>query len=213
MEGKEEKKKDKTYGLYVFLRALVMAVLGVFKPFKIFHKERMPEGPAVICANHSSFTDPFYMAFAVPRRQHLCLMAKKELFKIWPLGWILRHIGTFPVDRQAAADMEAMKNALNVLKAGNKLGIFPEGTRTQEDGAVSPKAGAIRIAQKMGVPIVPVYIPRKKKFFRRNPIVVGQPLDIKTMGKLSREDMERVADELMDKIAALGHTDVVTGRA
>lgn len=212
-EKKEEKRSDRTYGLYVVLRAVVMAVVWLFKPFRIVHREKLPAGPAVICANHSSFTDPFYMAFAVPWREHLCLMAKKELFRFKPLGWVLRHIGTFPVDREAVADMEAMKNALGVLKDGNKLGIFPEGTRSTEDGAVSPKAGAVRIAQKMGVPLVPMFIPRKKKFFRRNPIIVGDPIDVKAMGRLKGEELERVADELMDKIAALGHTSMATGRA
>lgn len=207
MEGKDGK-----YRLYLFLRAIVMAAIWIVKPFKIIGREKFPDGPAVICANHSSFTDPFYMAFALPRKYHLCLMAKKELFNFKPLGWILRHIGTFPVDRKAPADMEAMKNALAVLKAGKKLGIFPEGTRTSEDGTVSPKAGAVRIAQKTGVPIVPMYIPRKKKFFRKNPIVVGEPIDIKAMGKLAREDLERVADELMDIIASLGHNTVAAVR-
>ena len=213
MEDKKGKKTDGQFVQYRILRAIVMAAVWLVKPFRIIGREKIPEGAAVICANHSSFSDPFYMAFAVPRTQHLCLMAKKELFGFKPLGWLLRRIGTFPVDREAAADMEAMKNALNVLKAGKKLGIFPEGTRTSEDGAVSPKTGAVRIARKMGVPIVPMYIPRKKKFFRRNPIVVGEPIDVGSAGKLAHEELERIADELMDKIARLGHTDVVTGRA
>lgn len=213
MEGKKEKKRDGKFSLYRVLRGIVMAAMWLVKPFRVFGKENIPAGPAVLCANHSSLSDPFYMAFAVPAKEHVCFMAKKELFKFKPFGWVLLHIGTFPVDREAPADMEAMKNALNVLKAGKKLGIFPEGTRASEDGAVSPKAGAVRIAQKMGVPIVPMYIPRKKKFFRRNPIVVGEPMDVKSLGKLTREEMERVADGLMDKITALGHTTAVTGRA
>lgn len=191
--------------LYRVLRFIVMVAVSLVKPFKIIGREKIPDGPAIICANHSSFTDPFYMAFAVPPKYHLCLMAKRELFDFKPLGWILRGIGTFPVNRESAGDMEAMKNALKVLKSGKKLGIFPEGTRTSEDGAVSPKAGAIRIAQKTGAPIIPMYIPRKKKFFRRNPIVVGDAMDVSSMGRLSREDMERLADELMDKIAQMGN--------
>lgn len=191
--------------LYRVLRFIVMVAVSLVKPFKIIGREKIPDGPAIICANHSSFTDPFYMAFAVPPKYHLCLMAKRELFDFKPLGWILRGIGTFPVNRESAGDMEAMKNALKVLKSGKKLGIFPEGTRTSEDGAVSPKAGAIRIAQKTGAPIIPMYIPRKKKFFRRNPIVVGDAMDVSSMGRLSREDMEKLADELMDKIAQMGN--------
>ena len=91
----EHKKRDPGYRLYVVLRAIVMAVVWLFKPFRIINPERIPQGPAVICANHSSFSDPFYVAFAVPAREQVCFMAKKELFKIKPLGWVLRRIGTF----------------------------------------------------------------------------------------------------------------------
>lgn len=191
--------------LYRILRRIVMIAVCIVKPFKIIGRKNIPEGPAIICANHSSFSDPFYMAFAVPPKYHLCLMAKRELFDIKPLGWLLRGIGTFPVDRKSAGDMEAIKNSLSVLKAGKKLGIFPEGTRTSEDGAVSPKAGAVRIAQKTGAPLVPMYIPRKKKFFRLNPIIVGEPMTVDGAKRLGHEEMERIADELMDKIAKLGH--------
>lgn len=199
--------------LYRVLRRITMIAVYLIKPFKIIGRENIPEGAAVICANHSSFSDPFYMAYAVPPKYHLCLMAKRELFSFKPLGWILRGIGTFPVNRESAGDMEAMKNALKVLKSGKKLGIFPEGTRTSEDGAVSPKAGAVRLAQKTGCSLVPMYIPRKKKFFRRNPIIVGSPISLEGMGKLSHGDLERIADELMDKIAKMGHNSLEAGRA
>ncbi len=201
---------DGKFFLYRVLRALVMVFYGVFKPFRIVNRENIPEGAAVICANHTGFTDPFYMAFAVPPKYHLCLMAKQELFRFKPLGWILRGIGTFPVDREHA-DVNAMKNALTVLKSGKKLGIFPEGTRTHADGEVSPKAGAVRLAEKTGAPLVPMFIPRKKRLFRRNTVVVGKPVYLDRAVKRSREELERIADDLMDKIAALGHNTLVKG--
>ena len=201
---------DGKFFLYRVLRALVMVFYGVFKPFRIVNRENIPEGAAVICANHTGLTDPFYMAFAVPPKYHLCLMAKQELFRFKPLGWILRGIGTFPVDREHA-DVNAMKNALTVLKSGKKLGIFPEGTRTHADGEVSPKAGAVRLAEKTGAPLVPMFIPRKKRLFRRNTVVVGKPVYLDRAVKRSREQLERIADDLMDKIAALGHNTLVKG--
>ena len=57
---------DGKFFLYRVLRALVMVFYGVFKPFRIVNRENIPEGAAVICANHTGLTDPFYMAFAVP---------------------------------------------------------------------------------------------------------------------------------------------------
>lgn len=198
--------------LYTVLRAIVMCTYGLLFPFKVYGRENIPDGPAILCANHTHFSDPFYMAFATPWRYHLCLMAKQELFSFKPLGALLRGIGTFPVNR-GSADLNAMKTALQVLKSGKKLGIFPEGTRTHADGEVSPKAGAVRIAEKTGAPIIPLYIPREKKLFRRIRIVVGEPMDVRAAGRLSKEELERIADEVMDKIAALGHTEPMRGRA
>ncbi len=202
---------DWKFFLYRILRAVVLVFYGALKPFKVIGRENIPDGPAVVCANHTSMADPFYMAFAVPVKYHLCLMAKKELFGFKPLGWLLRGIGTFPVDRSAAADVNAMKAALKVLRSGKKLGIFPEGTRTAEDGSVSPKGGAVRLAEKTGAPLIPMFIPRDKRFFRRNVIVVGKPVSLDGLGRLSHEALERISDELMDKIAALGHSIEVHG--
>ncbi len=196
---------------YDILRFITMIGIGLVRPFKVFGRENIPEGAAIVCANHSGASDPFYMAYALPRRDHLCLMAKAELFKNKILGFLLRLIGTFPVNRDSA-DLEAMKNAMRCLKEGRKLGIFPEGTRSDEDGKASPKGGAVRLAQKMGVPIVPMYIPRKKKFFRINPIIIGEPIVIEKGRRLTHEEMESIAGGLMDKIHALGRThDAVRG--
>ena len=191
---------------YLVLRFVTMIYYGIFFPFKTVGRENVPDGAAVICANHSNASDPFFMAYCIPPRYHLCLMAKQELFRNKILAFIFHAIGTFPVNR-GAADMNAMKNALNCLKDGKKLGIFPEGTRTAEDGSVSPKAGAVRLAEKAGAPIVPIYIPRQKKMFKRMTIIVGEPYSVKKeKGKLSKDELEQLADELMDKIARLGHT-------
>ncbi len=198
--------------LYTVLRFLVRITYGLLWPFKVYGRENVPEGAAVVCANHTHFSDPFYMAFAVPARYHVCFMAKQELFHSRPVAGLLRAIGTFPVNR-GEADMNAMKTALNVLKSGKKLGIFPEGTRTHVDGEVSPKAGAVRLAQKAGAPLVPMFIPREKKLFKRMKIVIGKPFSLEGLGRLTREDLERISDELMDKIAALGHTERKRGRA
>ncbi len=197
---------------YTVLRFLVMIFFKIFFPFKIVGRENVPDGAAVVCANHTHFSDPFYMAFAVPSKYHLCVMAKQELFKIKPLGALLRAVGAFPVNREAA-DMNAIKTSLQVLKSGKKLGIFPEGTRTHADGEVSPKSGAVRLAQKTGAPLIPMYIPREKKIFRRITVVVGEPVRVDPTRKFSREELESISEDLMDKISKLGHTEVRSGRA
>ena len=197
--------------VYRIARRIATLTLGIVMPYKTFGRENIPSGPAIICANHSSWMDPIYLAFAVPGRHHVCIMAKEELFKHKLFAKFFDAIGTFPVNR-SVADMTAMKTALNVLKNGKKLAIFPEGTRSDEDGAVSPKAGAVRLAEKVGAPMVPMYIPRRKKLFHRVKVIIGKPFSVeKSKTRRTKEDYEHIADELMKRISALGKDQATAG--
>ena len=81
--------------------------------------------------------------------------------------------------------------------------LFPEGTRVHGDDVVEPKTGVIRMAAKTHAPIVPVYLPRDKKIFHPFKFVFGEPYYIENAGK---NDYERLAQELMDRIWALKDT-------
>jgi len=196
--------EDREFRRYRAVYSALSVPLALFHPVKIVGRENVPEGAALVCAGHSSNWDPLIMAAALSRREHLCFMAKAELFRGRLLGGILRGIGTFPVDR-GKADLAAIGTALRCLKNGKKVGIFPEGTRAAAEGEVRPKSGVIRIAEKAGVPVLPVFIPRKKPLFRRLTIVVGRPYRVGAEGrKLTREELEAGADALMETIRALG---------
>jgi len=149
--------------------------------------------------------DPFMVACSMGVGCQIHFMAKAELFRIPIVGAVLRGIGMFPVDREsggAAAFMTAMK----LLKKGEKVGMFPEGTRIAADEASAAKAGAVRLAARLGVPIVPVHIPRKKKVLRWNKMVIGAPYVVELDKKAGAEEYEQAADELMMKIRALGES-------
>lgn len=164
--------------------------------------ENIPPGPAVFCANHSSNLDPILICLALGIDVHLHYMAKAELFRIPVVASVIRAIGAFPVDR-GIRDIGAVKTAMRYLKAGEKVAIFPEGTRVKTDDAEA-KRGAVQIADHMSVPVIPVYIPRNKKLFHRYNIVVGKPYLVNPdRRKLSRADYDRLAEELMEKIKAL----------
>ena len=164
-------------------------------------KENFPEGACIVCANHSSMCDPFWVAFALGRKDSLHFMAKKELFKIPILNWILKKAGVFGIDR-GNADVEAIKTAIKYLKNGEKIMMFPEGTRISSDDKAAAKTGAIMLASRTEVPIVPCYIPRKKRLFSRMKIVVGKPYKIARVRGTS-EAYSQYDDELMEKIIAL----------
>jgi 1-acyl-sn-glycerol-3-phosphate acyltransferase len=165
-------------------------------------REKLPEGPAMLCGNHSSNLDPIVMSIGMGMSIHPHYMAKIELFKVPVVSAVIRAIGTIPVNR-AAKDIAAIKTAMKYLKAGEKVGIFPEGTRRSDDGGEA-KRGAVQIADQMSVPIVPVYITRKKRLFGVCRVVIGESYMVNPEHKkLTTTDYNTLAEELMDKIAAL----------
>jgi 1-acyl-sn-glycerol-3-phosphate acyltransferase len=179
----------------------------LFPFFSIMHRvhckgrENVPEGAALICANHTSLKDPILVAFAMGFKYYTRFMAKIELMKKPVLGALLKSIGVFGVKR-GQADLSAMKTAIATLKGGEKLTMFPEGHRVSEDESSDAKTGAIMLASKTGVPILPVYIPREKKFFGRVDVVIGKPYYLERI-KGGSEAYSVYAKELMQKIEEL----------
>ena len=103
------------------------------------------------------------------------------------------------------ADMHAAKTALRCLKEGHKLLIFPEGTRVEEGENVDAKAGAAMFATRTGVPIVPMYIPAQKHWFRPTTVVIGEPYYPQIQGRrATAEENQEIAREIMRRIHALG---------
>ena len=202
---------DRENRWYRFMYAIAKATIGLLYPIRVLGAANVPSGAAIVCANHSSWVDPFLMAFALTKKEHLCMMAKIELFKSKLLGGVLKAIGTFPVDR-GKADLEALRSAMRCLKNGKKLGIFPEGTRCREDGEAEPKGGAVRLSEKTGVPLLPMYVPRQKRLFRRLTVVIGEPFGIeKSEKRRSKEEYEAMYEALMKRISDLGAN--VSGKA
>jgi 1-acyl-sn-glycerol-3-phosphate acyltransferase len=185
--------------LYRFLRI----ILAPFYRFEAVGLENIPDGPAILCANHSSNFDPIMVSLAAGSEHHIRYMAKIELFKIPVVASVIAAIGAFPVDR-GNKDIRAIKTALKILRSGDKIGIFPEGTRTKAAGDRAAKSGAIRLADQTGAPLVPVWLPRRKKPFRKIRVVFDTPYTVNTeRRKLAHEDYVKLAEELMDRINAL----------
>lgn len=101
--------------------------------------------------------------------------------------------------------MAALKEAMRVLRAGEKLLLFPEGTRVKEGEESEARTGAAMFATRTGAPLVPIYIPPKKRRFRKTTVVFGEAYYPEFEGrKPTPEDYQRIADDLMVRIRALG---------
>lgn len=188
---------------YHVIYAVVWPFFNLFHPVRAVGREHIPEGAALICPNHTKASDPFFVVFAFKRKHVMRAMAKAEVMRVPVIGWLLGKAGVFGVNR-GAADINAVKTALRFLKEGRKLLMFPEGTRVEEGENVEAKTGAAMFAVRTGAPIVPVYIPAKKRWFRPTTVVIGQPFYPKVADrKGTSEEYRAIADDLMARIHAL----------
>ena len=179
--------------------AVLKPIAAILYPSKVYGREHVTDKPCLVCANHSNYVDPVLVAIAFGKEFPIHFMAKQELFRRKWLANFIGQLGGFGVDRDGA-DISAVRAVMKYIRAGEKVGIFPEGTRVSTDGAVQAKEGAVRMAAKLKVPIIPVYVSRNKWIFRKVKIVIGEPIYIPA----DTSDFQKSTDELMETIARLG---------
>lgn len=193
----------KTNRWYAVLYCIVWFFFSIVHPIKAVGRERLPEGGALLCGNHTCMNDPLCVVFAIGRRPQCRVMAKIELMRVPVLGFLLKKVGVIGVDR-GKADVGAIKEAMKALKGGEKLLMFPEGTRVEEGSEGTAHTGAAMLSTRTGVPILPIYIPRKKKWFRKTAVVFGEAYYPEYEGRRpTAEDYERISAQLMERVAAL----------
>lgn len=165
---------------YSFIRGffrIFLLILGL----KIEGLHNLPQkGPVIVAANHISNWDPILVGVSLPRPVHF--MAKAELFKNALLAGICRGLNAFPVQR-GAADRNAIRLALEMLKDGEMLGIFPEGARRKVVAETSIQPGVAMLALKSGAVVVPLAITGTEGifpcgWFKPLRVRIGQPLDL-----------------------------------
>lgn len=184
---------------------------SLYHPIKVIGRENIPEGGALVCANHSSMSDPCFAAVAFTIRRQLHIMSKASVMRVPLLGKLLKKAGMFGIER-GKADITAVKTAIGYLKNGEYVMMFPEGTRVRGNEDVDAKNGAAMFAVRCGVPVVPMYIPTKKPPFKRLTVVIGEPYYMLPGEKRAKpEQYHQLADELMDKIYALGENNQLKG--
>lgn len=179
-----------------------------FPPLKFVGREHIPNGPAVVCGNHTKISDPVIACFAFTLKHDLQPMSKIEMRSVPIIGQVLEWGGTIFVDREKA-EVKTIKQALACLKAERKLLIYPEGTRKAEgEEGTDPKTGAAFFATKAQVPIIPMYIPRHKSRFKFNVVRMGAPYMPEIQGKRATpEELENITVEIMHRIDLLRQED------
>ena len=194
--------------VFTVLWCIAAPFFSLVHPCRLVGRERLPSEGGLFCANHTGMSDPLCLIVALGPKWNLHVMAKAELMRVPLLGWILKQAGIFGVER-GKSDVGAIKTAMKYLKSKESVLMFPEGTRIKngvdKDGNESEaKAGAAMLAVRTGAPLIPVYIPEKKRWFRVTNVVIGEPyLPQVESRKGSAEEYQIIAEDLMNRIRAL----------
>lgn len=194
--------------VFTVLWCIAAPFFSLVHPCRLVGRERLPSNGGLFCANHTGMSDPLCLIVSLGVKWNLHVMAKAELMRVPVLGWLLKQAGIFGVER-GKSDVGAIKTAMKFLKGGESVLIFPEGTRIKngvdKDGHESEaKAGAAMLAVRTGVPLVPVYIPEKKRWFGITKVVIGEPYFPQVQSrKGSAEEYQVIAEDLMERIRAL----------
>ena len=190
--------------MFHFFQILLAPFFRFFFPTKFVGKKNLPKGACIIASNHTSNMDAVNLAVHTWEKKYF--LAKKELFKNRLVGFFAKKWGGIKIDRQGN-DVNAIKESLKVLRNNKKLVIFPEGTRTNNENMElgEVKQGVAMFAIKAKVQIVPMFIVRKPKVWRRNKVVIGQPFELTEFyaKKLSAEDLSQATEIVAKKMDEL----------
>jgi len=213
----------------VFYWMLKTVVLGpllriLFRPW-VEGEENIPEdGAAVFASNHLSFSDSIFLPLVLPRR--LTFLAKADYFtgrgvKGRATAAFFRGVGQLPVDRTGGkAGEAALSSGLKVLRRGELLGIYPEGTRSPDGRLYRGRTGVARMALESGAPVLPVAMigtdkaqPTGKKVpkIMRIGIRIGAPLDFSRYEGMEddRFVLRSITDEIMYELMLLSGQEYV----
>jgi 1-acyl-sn-glycerol-3-phosphate acyltransferase len=193
--------------IYELVRVVLTPYVGGIFRARCIDSNNVPaDGPAIICPNHFSFLDHFFVAVYLRRKVNF--MAKSQLFKP-PLQFIYTHGGVFPV-RRGHRDEEGFKTAHAVLARGGLVVMYAEGgrSRTGELGEARPGLG--RLALESGVPVVPTAIVGsegarnwRRLQFPKVTVQYGKPLRFEQVAEPTKEQSQAASETVFEEVRAM----------
>jgi 1-acyl-sn-glycerol-3-phosphate acyltransferase len=207
-------------GLYRFLRTTLPPMVMPYFKVTVEGLEHVPtHGAAVVAGNHLSFIDSIVLALSLPRP--LYYLGKAEYWESARTRWLVAGAGVVPVFRDGGDKGEgSLRAGVELLRRGQLLGIYPEGTRSPDGRLYRGKTGPVRMALEAQVPVVPfgiigsdVAMPQDRRVIRRAPITLrfGRPLDLSRYHERRTDPLvlRSATDEVMYEIMLLSGQEYV----
>lgn len=203
MKKTEKSKKVKNYIFYDFVK-ITAAIPGWiwFRMKKVYETDKAKEkikGGALLVSNHSGDFDPILLMFTIWYRRHH-FIATKGLFDSKFKRFLFEQFHCIEIDKQNVS-MASFRDIIAHLQAGKLVSMFPEGHVTKNEEVQQFKSGVVLMAVTAKTPIIPVYIKKRKSIWRRQCVVIGEPIHPTEMvGKIpSLSDMDKIAELLREK--------------
>lgn len=207
--------------LYPVARAILTPVLRVGWRLHTVGLEHVPtDGPAILCPNHTSVIDSFFLPAVLPRR--ITYVGKAEYLDDWKTRHLFPALGMIPIDRSGGdASTRALDTAARILDSGELFGIYPEGTRSRDGRLHRGHTGPARLALRTGAPIIPVGLVGTREIqppdtaaprpFRAAEVRFGAPIEPAHYAGRGEDRMvlRQIIDEVMFEIAELSGQEYV----
>lgn len=207
--------------LYPVAKAVIKPLFSFAWRFHVEGADNVPvSGPAIICPNHTSVLDSFFVPAVLPRR--ITYVGKAEYMDSWKTKHLFPAMGMIPIDRGGGSASErALAAAQRVLERGELFGIYPEGTRSRDGLLYKGHTGPARLALRTGAPIIPVGIrgarevmPPEAKYptpFRPVVIRFGTPITMDRFQDRAHDRLvlRQIIDEVMFSIREMSGQEYV----
>lgn len=191
---------------YNLVASTVRVLMRTFFGARMYGQERIRYAvPMIFASNHISYLDPPFIGSMLPRE--ILFVSKAELFRIPVLGWLIKRLNAIPL-RRGSFDRKALDLTTSWLEQGRSILVFPEGTRFPVGRPGPAKAGVGMLAEKAGVPVVPIFLRGTNHLLRalwrrpRMELHIGDPIWIGPLDAAegNRDRQQRIADMVMQAI-------------